>query len=87
MPTKGSTMKKFDALQAKQIVESVQSYELRNILADIKAKAYKGETVLFVHHPIKGETLDALRSKGFTVKDQPSIAIQKDSLYYSVSWK
>ena len=86
MPSKNSTMKDFNAQQAKQIVDSLYTDELHNILVDIKAKAEHGETVLHIYKKIKGKTVDALRNKGFKVTNQPSIAIQRDGLYYSIYW-
>lgn len=86
MPSKILTMKHFNAQQAKQIVDSLYTDELHNILVDIKAKSEQGETVLHIYKPIKGKTVEALRDKGFKVTDQPSIAIQKEGLYYSIYW-
>ena len=86
MPSKFSTMKDFNAQQAKQIVDSLYSDELHNILVDIKVKAEHGETVLHIYKPIKGKTVNALRDKGFKVIIYPSIAIQRDELYYSIYW-
>ena len=86
MPSKILTMKDFNVKQAKQIVDSLYTDELHNILVDIKAKAEQGETVLHIYKPIKGKTVDAIRDKGFKVTNQPSIAIQKDGLYYSIYW-
>jgi len=80
------SMKDFNAQQAKQIVDSLYTDELHNILVDIKAKAEQGETVLHIYKPINGKTVDALRDKGFEVTNQPSISIQKDGLYYSIYW-
>lgn len=80
-------MKDFNAQQAKQIVDSLSTDELHNILIDIKAKAEQGETVLHIYKPIKGKTVDALREKGFSVTNHSSIAIQRDEgLYYSIYW-
>ena len=86
MPSKILTMKDFNAQQAKQIVDSLYTDELHNILVDIKSKAEQGETVLHIYKPIKGKTVDALRDKGFKVTNQPSIVMQKDVLYYSIYW-
>ncbi len=80
-------MENFNAQQAKQIVDSLYTDKLHNILVDIKNKAEKGESVLHIYNPIKGKTVDILRDKGFKVIDQPSIAIQRESLYYSIYWK
>ena len=77
MPSKFSTMKDFNAQQAKQIVDSLYTDELHNILVDIKTKAEQCETVLYIYKPIKGKTVDALRDKGFEVTNHQSIAIQR----------
>ena len=79
-------MKDFNAEQAKQIVDSLHIDELHNILVDIKSKAEQGETVLHIYKSIKEKTKQVLIEKGFKVVDQPSIAIQKDGLYYSIYW-
>ena len=79
-------MEDFNAEQAKQIVDSLYTDELHNILVDIKNKAEQGETVLHIYKSIKPKTKQVLTEKGFNVVDQPSIAIQKDGLYYSVYW-
>ena len=86
MPSKILTMKDFNAQQAKEIVVSLYTDELHNILVGIKFKAEQGETVLHIYNPIKGNTVDALRDKGFKVIHKPSIAIQRDGLYYSIYW-
>jgi hypothetical protein len=80
-------MENFDAKQAKEIVDSLHTDELHNILVDIRAKAEKGETVLHVYNFIKTKTRDALIEKGFEIIDHPSISIQKEGLYYSVYWR
>jgi cupin superfamily acireductone dioxygenase involved in methionine salvage len=79
-------MENFNAEQAKQIVNSLHTDELHNILVDIKSKAEQGETVLHIYKSIKAKTKQVLTEKGFKVIDQPSIAIQKDGLYYSIYW-
>jgi hypothetical protein len=79
-------MKDFNAQQAKQIVDSLYTDELHNILVDIKAKAEQGETVLHIYDRIKGKTVDALIDKGFNVTRQPSITLQRDRVYYSIYW-
>jgi hypothetical protein len=79
-------MENFNAEQAKQIVDSLHIDELHNILVDIKNKAEQGETVLHIYKSIKAKTKQVLTKKGFRVVDQPSIAIQKDGLYYSIYW-
>jgi hypothetical protein len=80
-------MKDFNAQQAKQIVDSLYSDELHNILVDIKTKAEQGETVLHICKPIKEKTINTLRDKGFKVIDSMSIAIQRDELYYFIYWE
>jgi hypothetical protein len=79
-------MKDFNAEQAKQIVDSLHIDELHNILVDIKSKAEQGETVLHIYKSIKSKTKQVLIEKGFKVVGQPSIAIHKEGLYYSIYW-
>lgn len=80
-------MENFNAEQAKQIVDSLHTDELHSILVDIKNKAEQGETVLHIYKSIKAKTKQVLIEKGFRVVDQPSIAIQKEGLYYSIYWE
>jgi len=79
-------MENFNAEQAKQIVDSTHIDELHNILVEIKNKAEQGETVLHIYKEIKAKTRQILTEKGFRVVEQPSIAIQRDELYYSIYW-
>ena len=79
-------MENFNAEQAKQIVDSLYKDELHNILVEIKNKAEQGETVLHIYKSIKPKTRQVLREKGFEVLDQPSIAFQRDGVYYSIYW-
>lgn len=79
-------MKNFNAEQARQIVDSTHIDELHNILVEIKNKAEQGETVLHIYKDIKSKTKQILIEKGFRVVEQPSIAIQRDELYYSIYW-
>ena len=79
-------MNDFNAHQARQIVGSLHTDELHNILVDIRTEAQEGKNVLCIYKPLKTQTLNALRSRGFNVILQPSIAIQKDNLYYSITW-
>lgn len=77
-------MNDFNAQQAKQIVKSLCTNEIDNILADIKAKAQKGETVLHIYKPIKGHTVQDLKERGFNIMQLP--LSQRDDLYYSIYW-
>jgi phenylalanyl-tRNA synthetase alpha subunit len=79
-------MENFNAEQAKQIVNSLYTDELNNILVDIKSKAEQGETVLHIYKSIKTKTRQLLIEKGFKVVNHNSIVIQKDGLYYSIYW-
>lgn len=75
-------MEDFNAQQAKQIVDSLYEDELHNILVDIKAKAEQGKTVLHIYKPLKGQTVVALRDKGFKITNHSLI----EDLYYSIYW-
>lgn len=62
-------MEDFDAKKAKEIVSSMDKYELHNILVDIKRKAEDGETALYIKKSLKNRTIEALKDKGFSVVD------------------
>lgn len=80
-------MEDFNAQQAKQIVDSLYTNELHNLLLTIKEEAEQGKSILHVHCSLKGKTIEALKSKGFEVIIHPSIAVQRENLHYSISWK
>jgi len=74
----------FNAKQAKKIKENGFGEQLKEILMDIKNNAEKG--VLHIYHPLSDKVVSALKKKKFTINRQPSIAIQRDNLYYSIFW-
>jgi hypothetical protein len=80
-------MEDFNAESARNIIKSIKNDELHNVLSDIKYRAEQAETVLHVYKNLHQLTLDKLHEKGFKVVSQPSIAIQRDSLYYSIYWE
>lgn len=79
--------KEFDATQAQQIIDSLQSHELEKMLEKIKKTVENNESVLHVYTSLEEKTILSLKNKGFRVITQPSIAIQKDNLYYSIYLK
>jgi hypothetical protein len=80
-------MENFNADSARKIVSSIQNDELHGILVDIKSRAEAGETDLHVYKSLRVATKNELVVRGFDVHNQPSIAIQKENLYYTISWK
>lgn len=80
-------MENFDANEAVKLVNEVGKDELQAILVDIKMNAEKGETVLHIYRHLRKQTTDELTKRGFDIVHQPSIAIQKDGLYYSIYWR
>lgn len=79
-------IKDFNADKAREILETIQTDELEKILLDIKSKAEEGESVLHIYTSLKSKTKEELVNRGFKVIDQPSIAMQRDGLYYSICW-
>lgn len=79
-------MKDFNAQQARQIVDSVSTDELHNILVSIKFESINGKNVLLICKPIKEKTINALKDKGFKVKDESYNNIHRGDLYYSIYW-
>jgi hypothetical protein len=79
-------MDKFNAEEAKKIATLSYSEELNNLLNDIKYAAHQGQRELHIYRSLKSETVSNLRSRGFNVDEAPSIAIQRDSLYYTITW-
>lgn len=81
-----NNMEGFNAEQARQLVDSYYSDELHNILVDIKLAAEVGKTFLHIYESKYSKTIQSLEDKGFRVVKHPGIAIQKDSLYYTINW-
>ena len=79
-------MNDFDAKKARDIVDSLEDNELNDVLINIKSEAEKGQTILHIYQHLKGKTIAELTDKGFDIVFHPSIAIQRDGLYYSIRW-
>lgn len=75
-----------DAKKAKEISCGKQQEELNKILNQIIKEAQKGRTILHIHYELNSQTIKELKEKEFFVKEYSSIAIQKESLYYSIHW-
>lgn len=60
--------------------------ELELCLNIIKEEANDGKLKVGVYKPLKGRTIKELMDLGYRVEDQPSIAQQKDNLYYMIYW-
>ena len=75
----------FDALAARKRFASSTSEKLSEILQkiyDISKEEQRLHIYEFLHHDV----VEALETKGFEVIRHPSIAAQKDSLYYTIKW-
>jgi hypothetical protein len=79
-------MKEFNAQQARDIVGSLHIQELNSILVGIKKEAENGGTVYYIYSYLEEKTIKELEEKGFELIRHSSISIQKDGLYYSISW-
>ena len=81
-----NSMEDFNAEQARQLVDSYYSDELHNVLVEIKLAAEVGKSFLHIYEHQQPKTIQSLRDRGFRVIDHPGIAIQRDSLYYTINW-
>jgi hypothetical protein len=75
----------FDALAARKRFASTTSEKLSEILMQIY-EISKDEQRLPIYESLTTGVLKALETKGFEVIRHPSIAVQKDSLYYTIKW-
>lgn len=78
----------FNAESARNLVKlnNGDSEEVKTILNKIKSVAENGSNNLHVQGLLNPTILEVLNSKGFKVIKHPSLAQQKDSLYYTISW-
>ena len=79
-------MKEFNAQQARDLVGSLHTDELHSILVSIREAAEKGITICYVHKYLEKTTRKELEEKGFELIIYSSMTIQKEGLYYSISW-
>ena len=77
----------FNAEQARKLAESKANTELNDVLLEIKDEAVSGKYLLHISKSLREGTISALKSKGFKVTAAPSIATQKENLYYTIEWK
>lgn len=77
---------KWDAAEAAALVKKVNEAGVTPILVEIFNLAGEGKKKLHIYRSLTGEALDILQAKGFKVYFHPSIDIQKDKLYYTISW-
>lgn len=76
----------FNANDARNIIETNDNSELETILINIKKRAEGDKTSLHIYSSLKLKTLSELEKRGFKIYNHPSIAIQKDGLYYTINW-
>lgn len=80
-------MENFTADQAREISTRRSSTEYDETINRIRAKAQFGVRALYLYNsPLSEATIEKLRENGFSVFNAPSISIQKDGLYHSISW-
>lgn len=84
--SKSKSMENFDADQARAIVEDLSQNELLHVLKAIKIKAEKEEMWMHVYKPLKQETIEQLKAKGFTVKRSEEWGNKNANLYYTICW-
>lgn len=78
----------FDADIARELSRKyVDVEELNEILIEIKKHIKLDKKGCYVVcKPLKSGTINKLTKKGFKVKPAPSIATQKDNVYYFINW-
>jgi len=76
----------FDAKAARELTDGKSVVEINKQLEEIKIAAASGESHLFLMYHIGVPTVNALMLKGFQVEQMDSLAIQKDGLYFKISW-
>lgn len=79
-------MDDFSAHDARTLMKKVDEKELGLIITDIKIQAKFDKSELHINKTLYNSTIAELRIRGFTVINAPSIATQKDGLYYIISW-
>lgn len=79
-------MEDFDAKQARAIVYSLEKDEFNEVLKEIKSAAESGQTIIYLYESINNSTIQKLIDRGFKVESQGSMAIQRDGIYYSITW-
>ena len=60
---------------------------LEKVLNHIIEEARGGGTYYYPRFPLEDQDVKELKNRGFKVKPMPQIAIQKDNIYYEISWK
>jgi hypothetical protein len=80
-------MENFTAKEARKISLQSDGTELNEVIERIKNAANKGQTEIHIYNSgLKPGTINSLTSKGFSVKSMPSIVIQRDDLYHTITW-
>lgn len=79
-------MEKFTAQEARALAQKKYESTLQSLLDDIRVKASEGEFALHIYKPVDKIVLTALEKRGFEVSNHPSIAMQRENLYYTISW-
>ena len=75
-----------NAKEARKIADETYSGEYTNILDEIKKESKLGNYKCYIYNHLSGMTIDKLTGLGYTIENSPSIAIQRDGLYYIITW-
>lgn len=74
------------ASYARELAEKSVNTSIEPLYKAIKEKAMEGKRELHVYYHLDVSILNILRTNGYEIYDHPSIAVQKDGLYYTISW-
>lgn len=75
-----------NAQHARQISDEKNHKPVAKIIEMIKAEAEKGRYALHLYEPQSDSQMTYLREMGYNVYQHGTAAIQKDGLYYTISW-
>jgi hypothetical protein len=75
-----------NAKEARIITNNTSDQDLDAVYKSIKREATKGNNNLHWYKSLNKIQLDKLLELGYDIFHHPSMAIQKDSLYYTIKW-
>lgn len=78
-------MNEFNAERARAICEFKKD-ELNNILKDLQRIANKSENKLYIYTLLKLSTMIELQKRGFNICEHLSMDMQRDGIFYTISF-
>lgn len=78
--------KLISAEEAKELTRKVTDVQLEMVNQEIKKAADEGKRKCYIYTGLERETIDTIKEAGYEIYTHPSIGIQKEGLYYTISW-